>query len=167
MQKRVNKCEKVTATSGDAWEFWNKALSKYKRSCNREIKSNLFDLQNKQSARTWGFSHPWLLIFVQITPLLLALISLLTFVILANWSVKIFRPGLVSYCAGPSTTSIRSSEQLSIEILISAVPMKTNKWPVRSILVAESIKMSIQGQTKTQCSVQWPLCCWRMVQKKV
>lgn len=88
IQKRVNKCEKVMATSGDTLEFWSKALSKYKRSCKREIKSNLFDLQNKQSARTWGFSHFWLLIFVQITPLLLALISLLTFVILVKLACK-------------------------------------------------------------------------------
>lgn len=88
IQKRVNKCEKVTATRGDALEFWSKALSKYNRSCNRAVKSKLFDLQNKQSAGTWGFSHLWLFIFVQITSLLLALTSLLTFVILVKLACK-------------------------------------------------------------------------------
>lgn len=79
IQKRINKCEKVMATWGDALKFWTKGLNKYKRSCHRKVKPKLFDLQDKQS-RPWGFSHLPLCIFEQIESFLLALTSLLSFV---------------------------------------------------------------------------------------
>lgn len=55
IQKRINVCEKVMATWGHALKFWNKALNKCKRSCNRRVSCLTYRINNQ--ARPRGFSQ--------------------------------------------------------------------------------------------------------------